>query len=143
MMSPPFLVNPCIITFEDLFTNTLISIFFKFRCKIRTLCLVTKDFKYFCNMKRVNYEDTICALASGGGMSAIALIRISGDKSISTINNIFSKNLTDKKSHTAHFGNIIDKTDIIDDEAPVECGIILLKIERFMRAAFLKTSTVY
>jgi tRNA modification GTPase len=66
-------------------------------------------------MKRVNYEDTICALASGGGMSAIALIRISGDKSISTINNIFSKNLTDKKSHTAHFGNIIDKTDIIDE----------------------------
>jgi tRNA modification GTPase len=66
-------------------------------------------------MKRVNYEDTICALASGGGMSAIALIRISGDKSISTINNIFSKNLTDKKSHTAHFGNIIDNTDIIDE----------------------------
>ena len=66
-------------------------------------------------MKRVNYEDTICALATGGGMSAIALIRISGNKSISTINNIFSKNLTDKKSHTAHFGNIIDKTDIIDE----------------------------
>ena len=66
-------------------------------------------------MKRVNYDDTICALASGGGMSAIALIRISGDKSISTINNIFSKNLTNKKSHTAHFGNIIDKTDIIDE----------------------------
>ena len=54
-------------------------------------------------MKRVNYDDTICALATGGGMSAIALIRISGNKSISTINNIFSKNLTDKKSHTARF----------------------------------------
>ncbi len=66
-------------------------------------------------MKRVNYDDTICALATGGGMSAIALIRISGNKSISTINNIFSKNLTDKKSHTAHFGNIIDKKDIIDE----------------------------
>jgi tRNA modification GTPase len=66
-------------------------------------------------MKRVNYDDTICALATGGGMSAIALIRISGNKSISTINNIFSKNLTNKKSHTAHFGNIIDKTDIIDE----------------------------
>ena len=66
-------------------------------------------------MERVNYEDTICALATGGGMSAIALIRISGDKSINTINNIFSKNLRDKKSHTAHFGNIIDKKDIIDE----------------------------
>jgi tRNA modification GTPase len=66
-------------------------------------------------MKRVNYDDTICALATGGGMSAIALIRISGNKSISTINNIFSKNLTNEKSHTAHFGNIIDKTDIIDE----------------------------
>lgn len=66
-------------------------------------------------MKRVNYEDTICALATGGGMSAIALIRISGSKSISTINNIFSKNLIGKQSHTVHFGNIMDKENIIDE----------------------------
>jgi len=60
-------------------------------------------------MKRVNYEDTICALATGGGMSAIALIRISGNKSISTINNLFSKDLIGKQSHTVHFGNIWTK----------------------------------
>jgi tRNA modification GTPase len=66
-------------------------------------------------MKRVNYEDTICALATGGGMSAIALIRISGNISISTINNLFSKDLIDKQSHTVHFGNIIDKNNIIDE----------------------------
>ena len=66
-------------------------------------------------MKKVNYEDTICALATGGGMSAIALIRISGNTSISSVNNIFNKNLTNKNSHTVHFGNIIDKTDIIDE----------------------------
>ena len=66
-------------------------------------------------MKRVNYEDTICALATGGGMSAIALIRISGNKSISTINNLFSKDLIGKQSHTVHFGNIMDKENIIDE----------------------------
>ena len=66
-------------------------------------------------MKRVNYEDTICALATGGGMSAIALIRISGNISISTINNLFSKDLIDKQSHTVHFGNIMDKNNIIDE----------------------------
>ena len=39
-------------------------------------------------------NDTICALATGGGMSAIALIRISGDQSIEIANKVFNKNLS-------------------------------------------------
>ena len=63
-----------------------------------------------------NYNsDTICALATGGGISAIALIRISGKKSIEIVNKIFSKNLTKKESHTVHFGNIIIDNKIIDE----------------------------
>jgi len=63
-----------------------------------------------------NYNsDTICALATGGGISAIALLRISGDRSIEIVNKVFSKNLTKKESHTVHFGNIIINNKIIDE----------------------------
>ena len=63
-----------------------------------------------------NYNsDTICALATGGGTSAIALLRISGDRSIEIVNKVFSKNLTKKESHTVHFGNIIINNKIIDE----------------------------
>ena len=60
-------------------------------------------------------EDTICALATGGGTSAIALIRISGKDSIKITNTIFSKNLENVKSHTIHFGTILDNNEIIDE----------------------------
>ena len=63
-----------------------------------------------------NYNsDTICALATGGGISAIALVRISGDRSIEIVNKVFSKNLKKKESHTVHFGNIIIDNKIIDE----------------------------
>ena len=60
-------------------------------------------------------SDTLCALATGGGISAIALLRISGDRSIEIVNKVFSKNLTKKESHTVHFGNIIIDNKIIDE----------------------------
>ena len=60
-------------------------------------------------------NDTICALATGGGISAIALIRISGNQSIEIANKLFNKNLLDKKSHTVHFGNILENNNIIDE----------------------------
>ena len=66
-------------------------------------------------MKNFNDTDTICALATGGGMSAIALIRISGINAIKISDKIFSKNLLDKESHTVHFGNIINRNNIIDE----------------------------
>ena len=66
-------------------------------------------------MNLTNNNDTICALATGGGMSAIALIRLSGLDSIKIANKIFSKELQNKKSHTVHFGTILEGTKIIDE----------------------------
>ena len=60
-------------------------------------------------------NDIICALATGGGISAIALIRISGKETINIVNKIFSKDLSKKETHTVHFGNIIDNKNIIDE----------------------------
>ena len=66
-------------------------------------------------MKYFNPEDTICAITTGGGMSAIAAIRISGAKAINSTNSIFSKDIRDAKSHTIHFGTILDNTDVVDE----------------------------
>ena len=60
-------------------------------------------------------QDTICSIITGGGMSAIAVIRISGKDSIKFTNLIFSKDISDKKTHSIHLGNIIDNRNIIDE----------------------------
>ena len=62
-----------------------------------------------------NIDDTICALATGGSISAIAIIRISGKEAINITNKIFSKNLKNIQTHTIHFGTIKNKKEIIDE----------------------------
>ena len=59
--------------------------------------------------------ETICALSTASGMGAIAIVRVSGSKSFSIVEAIFSKTLVDKTSHTAHFGNILSGKEIIDE----------------------------
>ena len=60
-------------------------------------------------------EDTIAAISSALGVGAISIIRISGDKSLEIINKIFDKDLTNVKSHTIHYGHIIENDEIIDE----------------------------
>jgi len=60
-------------------------------------------------------QDTICALATAPGMGATAIIRISGHKSFEVVEKIFSKSVSDKDSHTVHFGLIKDKDTIVDE----------------------------
>ncbi len=58
----------------------------------------------------MNY-DTICALATANGIGAIGIIRVSGEKSFEIVNKIFDgKDLTKVKSHTVHYGYIVDKS---------------------------------
>ena len=60
-------------------------------------------------------EDTIAAISTALGVGAISIIRISGEKSVEIINKIFNKDLSNAKSHTIHYGHIIDKEEIIDE----------------------------
>ncbi|SNR36904.1 tRNA uridine-5-carboxymethylaminomethyl(34) synthesis GTPase MnmE [Lutibacter flavus] len=65
-------------------------------------------------------NDTIIALATPSGVGAIAVIRLSGEKSIEIVNQFFKskfgkKELTNVKSHTIHLGNIIENDRIIDE----------------------------
>ena len=66
-------------------------------------------------MNNLLQEDTICALATGGGLSAIAVLRLSGKEAIKITNAVFSKDISASKSHTIHFGTISDSTKIIDE----------------------------
>jgi len=61
-------------------------------------------------------NDTICALATPAGLGAIGVIRLSGTNAISIANQCFAgKNLTTVKSHTAHFGRLVQAEEIIDE----------------------------
>lgn len=64
--------------------------------------------------------DTIAAIANGVGSGGISIIRISGENALSTIDKIYqSKNknkvLSKQKSHTIHYGYIVEGKDIIDE----------------------------
>ncbi|MEX1189680.1 MAG: tRNA uridine-5-carboxymethylaminomethyl(34) synthesis GTPase MnmE [Bacteroidia bacterium] len=64
-------------------------------------------------------NSTICALATGGGMSAIAVIRVSGKDAIELVDSVFKsksgKKLKDQDGYTIHFGIIHYKGTLIDE----------------------------
>lgn len=55
--------------------------------------------------EEMNENDTICALATAPG-GAIGIIRISGKQSFEILSHIFSKDLTDARPNTIHYGHI-------------------------------------
>lgn len=74
-------------------------------------------FKYSSNfVPMINLDDTIIAPATGNQASAIAVLRISGNKAISITQNYFDKNIIDAKTHSLHFGKIKTKENEVIDE---------------------------
>ena len=63
-----------------------------------------------------NPNDTIVALSTAPGIGAIAVIRVSGAQTFEIMDQIFSKNIAEKPSHTAHFGTVKDDNNRIIDE---------------------------
>ena len=60
-------------------------------------------------------EETIAAICTSLGVGAISIIRVSGPESIEKINKIFDKKLLKAKSHTIHYGHIMEGKEIIDE----------------------------
>ena len=61
-------------------------------------------------------NDTIAAISTTTGAGAISIIRVSGDRSIDLVNQIFKeKDLTKVESHTIHYGHIEYKGKIEDE----------------------------
>ncbi|MDE3143568.1 MAG: tRNA uridine-5-carboxymethylaminomethyl(34) synthesis GTPase MnmE, partial [Bacteroidota bacterium] len=66
--------------------------------------------------KLSNWDDTIVALATPPGIGAIGVIRISGDKAIEIIDEMFpSKNLQLQASHTLHVGLLKNADEVLDE----------------------------
>ena len=61
--------------------------------------------------------DTIAAISTPIGIGGIAVIRISGENSIELVSDVFrsKKPLNKAKTHSAHFGKIVDNDKIIDE----------------------------
>ncbi|MFN5134310.1 MAG: tRNA uridine-5-carboxymethylaminomethyl(34) synthesis GTPase MnmE [Chitinophagaceae bacterium] len=66
--------------------------------------------------KLSGWDDTIVALATPHGIGAIGIIRISGNKAIDIINQLFpSKDLSKQNSHTIHVGFLKDDGKVLDE----------------------------
>jgi len=67
-------------------------------------------------VQKYNTEDTIAAIATAEGVSAIGIIRISGNDAINVCAKIFKgKDLNIQKSHTIHYGYITENEHILDE----------------------------
>lgn len=60
--------------------------------------------------------DTIVALATPPGVGALSIIRLSGKDTFDVVKTFFTKNISEEKSHTAHFGKILDIDQSVIDE---------------------------
>ena len=61
-------------------------------------------------------NDNICAIATPYGVGAISVIRCSGPDTFSLVSKVFKgKDLTKVKSHTVHYGHIIENNEVIDE----------------------------
>jgi tRNA modification GTPase len=68
------------------------------------------------SLKLSGWNDTIVALATPPGIGAIGVIRISGEKAIDIINQLFpSKDLTRQTSHTIHVGYLKNNGKALDE----------------------------
>ena len=65
-----------------------------------------------------NHDGTICALATPTG-GALGIIRVSGAESLNIISRIFTKDLTQAKGYTLHYGSIKAEDGTTIDEVLV------------------------
>jgi tRNA modification GTPase len=64
----------------------------------------------------MNFSDTIVALATPAGVGAIGVIRLSGDRAIEIVNEVFKpKDLATQASHTIHYGRIESVGRVYDE----------------------------
>jgi tRNA modification GTPase len=64
----------------------------------------------------MNFSDTIVALATPAGVGAIGVIRLSGDRAIEIVNEVFKpKDLSTQASHTIHYGRIESAGRVYDE----------------------------
>ena len=69
------------------------------------------------------FENTIAAISTSLQDGAISIIRLSGDKAIEITQKIFDRNIMNAKSHTIHYGFVMDE----DGKKMDEVLVLLMK----------------
>ena len=62
-----------------------------------------------------NLQDTITAPATPAGVSALAVVRVSGNDAIAITNKCFDKDITTSDGYTIHYGHIVDGDVRVDE----------------------------
>jgi len=62
-----------------------------------------------------NLQDTITAPATPAGVSALAVVRVSGKDAIAIANSCFDKEITNADGYTIHYGHIVDGDVRVDE----------------------------
>ncbi|MGB1038010.1 MAG: tRNA uridine-5-carboxymethylaminomethyl(34) synthesis GTPase MnmE [Bacteroidia bacterium] len=62
-----------------------------------------------------NLQDTIVAPATPAGVSALAVVRVSGKEAINIANRSFDKDISSADGYTIHYGHIIDGDTRVDE----------------------------
>lgn len=62
-----------------------------------------------------NLQDTIAAPATPAGVSALAVVRVSGKDAIEIVNKCFDKDIATADGYTIHYGHIIDGYKWVDE----------------------------
>ncbi|MEM9720614.1 MAG: tRNA uridine-5-carboxymethylaminomethyl(34) synthesis GTPase MnmE, partial [Bacteroidota bacterium] len=63
----------------------------------------------------LSHQDTIAAITTPNGVGALGLIRVSGPKAIALVDACFSKDLSQAPGHTLHFGQVLQKEEVLDE----------------------------
>lgn len=70
-------------------------------------------------MLKVNIDDTIAAISTATGNGGIGIVRLSGSEAVNIADKVFvspkGKKLSQQKSHTIHFGNIVYNEKVVDE----------------------------
>lgn len=69
----------------------------------------------FLALMTTHHDDTICALSTTPGTSALAVIRVSGTSAIAAVNSLFSKEIDIGSGRTVHYGTLLHNDELIDD----------------------------
>ena len=62
-----------------------------------------------------NLQDTITAPATPAGVSALAVVRVSGNDAIAIANKCFDKDIITADGYTIHYGHIVDGDVRVDE----------------------------
>ncbi len=61
------------------------------------------------------FNDTIVAPATPSGVSALAVVRVSGAQAIQIANTCFDKDITNAEGYTIHYGHVVDGQTKVDE----------------------------